>query len=110
MPGIDIGRVLDSTARTQVVQEARVQRDQDPEHQKLRKATQEMEAFFVGVLLKKMHASETKNALFGQSSESATWREMFDDAVATQVSKRGAFGLANMLYSKMADNLGTKES
>lgn len=110
MPGIDAAQILTPAVQKEAVQAARQARDQDPEHQKLRKASQAMEGFFVGMLLKKMHASESKDGLFGQSSESETWREMFDDAVAEQVAKQGTLGLGKMLYNKMADQVGAKET
>jgi Rod binding domain-containing protein len=72
-----------------------------PDDPKLRKATRGMETYFVGVLLKKMHESAAKGGLFEKKSESATYREMFDDAVAQQIGSRGSFGIADTLYRQM---------
>ena len=77
----------------------------DAAHARLRKATREVESYFVGFLLKQMHSSATKGGLFGQSSEAATYREMYDDAVAKAIGSRGAFGIADMLYAKLAPSL-----
>lgn len=79
--------------------------DSDPERQKLRKATREFEAYFVGMLLKKMHASTSKDGLFDQRSEAATYREMFDEAIAAEIGRRGAFGIGDMLYKEMVKTL-----
>ena len=77
----------------------------DPDLQKLRKASQAMESYFVGMLLKKMHESASKGGLFEDKSVSANYRDMFDDAVATEIGKRGAFGIGDMLYRELSPHL-----
>jgi Rod binding domain-containing protein len=72
-----------------------------PQSEKLRKATRQMESYFVGTLLKKMHETAAKGGLFEDKSESATYRDMFDDAVANEIGKRGAFGIADTLYKEL---------
>jgi Rod binding domain-containing protein len=72
------------------------------EDAKLRKACHDMESYFVGMLLKKMHESASKGGLFEEKSETATYREMFDDAVAAEIGKRGAFGIADTLYRELS--------
>lgn len=79
--------------------------DNDPQRQKLRRATREFEAYFVGMLLKKMHASAAKDGLFDRRSEAATYREMFDEAIAVEIGWRGAFGIGDMLYKEMVKTL-----
>jgi Rod binding domain-containing protein len=69
---------------------------------KLRKACQDMESYFVGMLLKKMHESASKGGLFEQKSVTTTYREMFDDAIAAEIGKRGAFGIAGTLYKELS--------
>lgn len=64
-----------------------------------------MESFFVGTLLKKMHETAAKGGLFEDKSESATYRDMFDDAVANEIGKRGAFGIADTLYKELVVHL-----
>jgi Rod binding domain-containing protein len=61
-----------------------------------------MEGYFVGSMLKKMHESASKSGLADESSESATFREMFDEAVGQEIGKRGSFGLADALYKELA--------
>src|SRR5215472_10333035 len=80
-------------------------REQDAAHQKLRKVTRDMESYFVGTMLKKMHESAAKGGLFEDSSETETYREMFDDAIATEIGKRGAFGIADTLYKELVVHL-----
>jgi len=85
--------------------EARRLRDQDPRHQGLRKATRELEGWFVGTLLKKMHENAAKGGLFEQNAQSGMYRDMFDDAVANAVASSGSFGLADALYRELAPHL-----
>src|SRR5579862_9772307 len=80
-------------------------REQDPAHQKLRKATRDMESYFVGTLLKKMHESAAKGGLFEDGSETATYRDMFDEAIAAEIGKKGAFGIADVLYKQLVVHL-----
>ncbi len=69
---------------------------------KLKKATQDFEAVFVGIMLKQMRKSmDGGNALFGNSSEAKLYQDMMDDATAAQMSRTGSFGLGNMLYKKL---------
>ena len=96
--------IINSTAP--ILQESLVKaREQDSDHQKLRKATRQMESYFVGVLLKKMNDTQAKGGLFDQRPESATYREMFYDAVANEIGKQGAFGIADVLYKQLVVNL-----
>jgi Rod binding domain-containing protein len=73
----------------------------DASHEKLKKATRQMESYFVGTLLKKMHETAAKGGLFEKSSETSTYRDMFDDAVAAEIGKRGSFGIADTLYKEL---------
>jgi Rod binding domain-containing protein len=85
--------------------QAKAPQTKGPQSEKLRKATREMESFFVGTLLKKMHETAAKGGLFEDKSESATYRDMFDDAVANEIGKRGAFGIADTLYKELVVHL-----
>jgi Rod binding domain-containing protein len=102
MAGTDITSLLSigSGAASNTV--AKSARDQDPEHQRLRKATCDMEGWFVGMLLKKMHETAAKGGLFDQGSEAGMYREMFDEAVAKEIGSRGSFGIADALYGELA--------
>jgi Rod binding domain-containing protein len=54
------------------------------------------------MLLKQMHKSTMKGGLLQEKSESATYREMFDDAVASEIGKSGSFGIADTLYRELS--------
>lgn len=82
----------------------------DPGKQKLKKACHEMEGYFVGMLLKQMHQSAMKGGMLDQKSESATYRDMFDDSVAAEIGKRGSFGIADMLYRELSKRIDSEEA
>lgn len=105
MPGIGIDALTNPAVRADAVREVAKAREQDPAHLKLRKATRQMESYFVGMLLKKMRPEAQKGGLFGEGSASATYRDMFDDSVAAEIGKRGSFGIADTLYREMSAHL-----
>ncbi len=99
MPNVNLDslagpRLLDSVGK---VVEASVE-----ERVRLRKATTKVEGQFIGMLLKQMHASTQKNGLFEQRPEAATFREMFDEAVADSLAERGAFGIGDILFKALS--------
>lgn len=72
------------------------------EESKLRKAAQEFEAIFVGMLLKEMQGSSPAGAaLFGQSAQARMYQQMMDEQLALKLSQSGGFGLAKVLYSSL---------
>jgi flagellar protein FlgJ len=70
-------------------------------NQKLRKATGDFESFFVGMLMKQMHETSLKGGLLPDSSQSKTYRDMFDDAVSKEIGKSGGFGIGKQLYERI---------
>jgi peptidoglycan hydrolase FlgJ len=73
---------------------------------RLKKATQDFEAVFIGMMLKQMRKTMAgDNPLFGKNSEAKHYQEMMDDAVAQQMSRTGQFGLGEMLYKKVERTL-----
>jgi peptidoglycan hydrolase FlgJ len=80
--------------------------DYKRQRDKLKKATQDFEAVFVGMMLKEMRKTMTSdNPLFGNSSQAKYYQEMMDDAVAHQISRTGKFGFGDLLYKKVERNL-----
>lgn len=71
-------------------------------HEKLKKACEEFESIFIGMMLKQMRKSMTgSNALFGNSSEAKLYQGMMDDATASQMSKAGGLGLSELLCKRL---------
>lgn len=73
---------------------------------RVKKATQDFEAVFVGMMLKQMRKSMAgENALFGQSSEAKVYQDMMDDTLAQQMSRTGTFGISNAMMKSIAGRL-----
>ena len=98
MPLDSIGKLPGGLATARAAEQVGSTGDKD----KLKKACSEMEGYFVGMLLKQMHHTSVKSGVFEERSESSTYREMFDDAVAGEIGKRGSFGIADMLYRELS--------
>ncbi|MCS6777563.1 MAG: rod-binding protein [Chloroherpetonaceae bacterium] len=74
---------------------------------RLKKAVQDFEAIFVGMLIKQMRQSMAgSNPLFGSNAQAHYYQEMMDEAIARRLSQTGAFGLGRMLYQRMERLLG----
>ena len=69
---------------------------------RLQKAAKDFEAVLVGYMLKSMRSSVQKADEFGESFGSETIEGMFDSEVARSMSRGGSFGIAEMLYKKLA--------
>ena len=97
MPGdVSLNNLMARPVSKDATTDALKQRD------RLKKATQEFEAVFVGQLLKEMRKSMTPgNKLLGSSRESKQFQEMFDDSLSRDLSHNGSFGLAKVLYKRM---------
>ena len=81
-----------------------------PEDPKLREATRQWEAFFVGHLLKQMRKTtgetDNKDNPFAPSEGEKTFRDMLDDETAQNLSKTRGLGLADLLYDQMRSVTG----
>lgn len=76
-----------------------------PKLRRLEKATQDVEAIFLKDLLKAMRRSLPKTDLGGQGMGKEIYEDLMDQALAETASKRGTFGLGNMLYKRLAPSV-----
>ena len=72
---------------------------------KSERAFQELEQLFIKQLLTELRKTVPENSMFGSSPERRHFEDMFDDAIATEMSKSGQFGIA----SQMAEQLRIRE-
>jgi flagellar protein FlgJ len=76
------------------------------EKARLREATQQFEAFFVGYLLKQMRKGvDERGGVLPPSEGEKIFRDMMDDEVARAVSVTSRMGIADLLYSELAPTL-----
>ncbi len=69
---------------------------------RLKKACQEFEGVFLGMVLKQMrHSVQQGQSLYGSSYEDKTYQGMMDAQLARLMSKSGSLGMAQQLYREM---------
>jgi Rod binding domain-containing protein len=69
---------------------------------RVRETAQEFEGVFLGLLLKAMRTSGGSGGLFGESADSQTYREMFDQEIGRSLAKAGGIGLAQLILRDQA--------
>lgn len=68
-----------------------------PKLAELKKAGEGIEAMFVRQLLSEMQKGTT---LFGEGQAGSVYGDLFNDALAKQISDRGSFGIADMMVKQ----------
>jgi len=69
-----------------------------------------MESTFLRYLLRKMRESIPDDGLVERSSARKTYEEMLDGALAESISRRGSFGLAEMLFRQLEPSICSEGS
>jgi len=107
LPGPAIGSPLDITGKTgerlaNQIRAAQSSQSSDKPSE-LKKAAQEFESLFISYLLKVMRDTIEESGLtdgggFGKS----IYTELFDQELSRSVAQRGALGIADLLYNRLA--------
>ncbi|MEI6512223.1 MAG: rod-binding protein [bacterium] len=84
----------------QPTQEVAQSPDKVAEKQKLKKATQDFEAFFLQSIWKAMRKT-VGQGIKSKTSESRLYTEMMDEVFANNMSKTNKFGLGDVLYKTL---------
>lgn len=72
------------------------------DNKKLKKACEDFEAVFISYLLKAMRKTVPKSGLWGMGREEEIFTEMRDEEFAKAMARRGALGVAGMLYRELS--------
>ncbi len=67
----------------------------------LKKAAQEMESFFLYMMLKTMRKTIQKSDVFGDRKKEETYVEMFDMELTKELAKAGGMGLSPLILSEL---------
>ncbi len=79
----------------------------DPAHEKLKKATEGFESYFLHQLLLEMRKTVPKDTeTKDDAHQEETFRDMMDQTLADTISHRGDFGLGKMLYDQLSKSVG----
>ena len=71
------------------------------DHEKLKEASQEFEAYFIQTLFKEMRKTIQDGGLTEKSQARTTFEEMLDEEMSKSISKNSGIGLADMIYDNM---------
>ena len=93
VPDIELDRMAQSASLNETDAQKRA---------KLKKATQEFESLFIGMMFKQVRKGmEGENTVFGKSHESKRYQEMMDDTLSHRISESGNFGIGKTLYKRL---------
>ena len=71
----------------------------------LKKSCQDFEAIFLQSLFKAMRKTVPEGGLFEKSNSTEIFQEMFDQEVATSISRKQSVGLAEQMYRQLEKNI-----
>ena len=90
-----------SVAETDSFKETLEKAASDQDLDRLKTASQEFEAYFVNTLFKEMRKTIQDGGLTEKSQARQTFEGMLDEEMSKIISKKGSFGLADMIYDNM---------
>lgn len=73
--------------------------------EKLWQVSRDLESIFLKQLIDTMQASVPESSLTGQSSGMETWKGMFNDELAKNISSTQSIGIAEMVYKQLSGDL-----
>jgi Rod binding domain-containing protein len=76
------------------------------EEQKLKKAAQSFESFFIAMLFEKMQKTAGSNNMYGKGTSGEVYQQLFNQALGDKMASQGGFGLSKM----MVETLRKKEA
>ena len=77
--------------------------------EKLRKATQDFEAFFIGAMFKSMRKTVPDGGLVKKGQGEEIYRDMLDGEVSTELSRGEGLGLAELMYRQLKKDVKNNE-
>ena len=69
----------------------------------IKKVCQQFEAIFIRTLIKNMRATVPDSGLLEKNAGREVFEEMMDGEIANQATRKGDFGIAEILYRQLAD-------
>jgi len=76
-------------------------KDTNFELNKLKKACSDFEAIFIYYMLQSMRKTIPQGGLFNKNFEFKIYQSMLDQAISSEIAKRGEFGIGKILYEKL---------
>jgi len=79
------------------------------DEKELKKVCREFEGIILDMMYKQMKATVPKSTLLPSDPGRDIFESMLDEQLMSEASKRGSFGLADMLYKQLSKNLSYGE-
>ncbi len=93
---------LNNKVQEAQLQASRVENKDTKQMARLKQVSGEFESIFLGYMIKEMRKTVPEDPLFGSSQAKEIYYDMYDDAMAKELSKAGGIGLAAMLYNQLS--------
>jgi len=98
----EITNLTNKLQEAQQLQISKTNKTDSKQVAKLKKVSGEFESIFLGYMLKEMRKTVPDDSLFGKSQAKEIFNDMYDDAMAKELSKAGGIGLAAMIYNQLS--------
>ncbi len=101
-----MGRILNTIRNNAPLTEGQgLKKASQAEKRRLKAACQGFEAIFLHEMLKSMRRTIPKSGLLDGGLRDRIYESMFDEAVSKSLSRRGALGIADMLYNQLSPHI-----
>lgn len=80
------------------------------EEKQLKAVCKQFESLFVSMLMRQMRASIPKSGLIDGGNAEAMFQDMQDEQFAREVGGSGAFGLGDVLFKQLKQNIGVPKN
>jgi flagellar protein FlgJ len=75
----------------------------DSEPKRLRAAAQELEAYFLHMLIREMRKTVSKNPLLSGGKAEEVFQDFLDEEIARELGRSNQLGLADLIYKNLED-------
>jgi flagellar protein FlgJ len=93
--------------QTQVRLQRLLSPDADTEPQRLREACQELEAYFLHVLIREMRKSIPPNPILNGGKTEEIFQDFLDEEIAGELARSNRLGMADAIYKSLENVLKT---
>jgi flagellar protein FlgJ len=76
---------------------------------RLRRACEDFEGLFAGLLLRQMRRTVPRDGLFGEGAAMREYHELFDMTLAEHIGRAGGLGIAKAMYAQLAPPAASPE-
>ncbi|MBI4830281.1 MAG: rod-binding protein [Candidatus Lindowbacteria bacterium] len=79
--------------------------DKSSQPQRLRAAAQELEAYFLHMLMREMRKTVPKNPILNGGKAEEIFQDFLDEEIAGELGRSNQLGLADLIYKSLEDSI-----